>query len=397
MQVLLEAKQSIINLGIPQIIAAILQEKYGKMAYTIARWYKELQFSYSQKDKDWWRTMIHGFNKPTIVQIADLYEASERYLDGTTSFEEYNKIRDKLDFEKIKPDQKPNLESLKRYIVEQFFSENFFSSNLIQDISKGKLKSIQPYAKLNFVDALEKYEEKKFFQDKEPVKTYSNGWKWVDAGAKCALVGKQMKNCGSTGVMGTDRDRTLMVLVDPSNNPHVISTYSPNDNKLSNVEGQASTGVKDEYVDYVIDLASILNAELDMSNNKSRFLRLKSAFKTEVTRLPVSGGGDEFFIIHMPFGQYYSEGYVTFPVNDFDKIVTKYDFATKLRLLFDYYGRSALVADNPWIPSKLKNVNQWNPASSFATESLRRFVNKVIQEVLREEALVPKRTNSKRT
>ena len=39
--ILLESKQSIINLGYPRIIVDLLFEKYGKNSFIISKWLKE--------------------------------------------------------------------------------------------------------------------------------------------------------------------------------------------------------------------------------------------------------------------------------------------------------------------------------------------------------------------
>jgi hypothetical protein len=36
-----ESKQSIVNLGYPEIIASLFYEKFGNKAYQLAKWYKE--------------------------------------------------------------------------------------------------------------------------------------------------------------------------------------------------------------------------------------------------------------------------------------------------------------------------------------------------------------------
>ena len=111
--------------------------------------------------------------------------------------------------------------------------------------------------------------------DLTPLKTYPDGWKWIDAGKKCHIIGDKMRNCGSTGVMGTDADRTMLTLFDPNNEPHVVATYSPNEKRISGVEGGASTQIKPEYIPYVLDLIKTLDVNLDVSHEKSKELKIR--------------------------------------------------------------------------------------------------------------------------
>jgi hypothetical protein len=197
-----------------------------------------------------------------------------------------------------------------------------------------------------------------------------------------------MKNCGSTGVMSTDKDRTMMTLVNKANKPHVVATYSRSENRISGVEGQASTAIKDEYADYVIDLANTLQARIDTdSSTGSKYLKLKSIFKTEVERVPGKSPFEEFFLIKMPNGlSYYSDGYQTFPANDFEKVILPRERANlfdKLTVLFGHNFRDDIIDQNGWAASKFKRIIQLDPASSLATEAIQKFIMETLRRELR--------------
>ena len=174
------------------------------------------------------------------------------------------------------------LQDLREEISRGFFKKVFFSRNLIIGIDSGKIIDLHPYANLTFREANEKYEKKSIFSDKTPVKKYPNGWRWVDAGAKCDLIGGMMKNCGSTGVMSADKDRTMLTLFDEQNIPHVVATYSPNEKRISGVEGQASTAVKNGiFMEFFMrsDVAVLRQSNSHARNNTQNKLLLICSMK----------------------------------------------------------------------------------------------------------------------
>jgi hypothetical protein len=161
-------------------------------------------------------------------------------------------------------------------IRDDFFSESFFNSySLINSITSGELKDIAPYKKLNFFDAEKKYEARKYFQESTPVKVYENGFRWIDVGRGSTLLAEMMNNCGSAGLMSTDKDATIITLFGPNGKPHVMVTYSPNEKRIGGDECAGSTAVKSEYHSYVIDLANYLGVRFDAMKSKSWELGLK--------------------------------------------------------------------------------------------------------------------------
>jgi hypothetical protein len=377
---LAESKQTLINLGIPEIIATLFHEKFGNKAPLFARWYKEYT-AFRGDDPNWWRNISHGFNKPSIVEIVKLYEATKDYAEGKTTLDQYNAVRDRLDFASIDTTEDPEdiLRGLKGFIAEDFFKEVFFSRNLVKDFMQGKVKNLAPYSKLPFAQASEKYEEKSVFLDRAPIKSYENGWRWIDVGAKCDLVGRKMKNCGSTGVMSMDKDRSMLTLFDANNNPHVVATYSPNEKRISGVEGQGSTTPKNEYIDYVIDVANVLGAQIDTNQIKSKMLKLKVLLQPTWIR-QVEGKSDfnEFFEFQLPNGElYYSNSYEAVPKEETDSLVLSEpttDLFDKLTTVFNHYKKDDILAGNPG----------FRYIKIQAIEPLKQFIKENIRSLLRE-------------
>jgi len=318
-----ESKQSIIGLNYPEVIASLLHEQYDKNAFTIAKWFRDYKFSRPDPPKNWWLQVTGDYRQtPSLFDLTLLYGA-------TKSPEEYKAALDKLE---LKRDEdwvyddiylKEQREALRRQIKARFFDDGFFKYNdIIQDITNGKLTNIAPYKKLNFWDAQHKYDSERIFDETEPLKTYRNGFKWIDAGRKCHLVGHLMKNCGSVGLMSTDDDRTLLALFDPNNKPHVVVTYSPNENRLSSEEGMASTAVKSKYHRYILDLGDFLGAELDTGRMSSKLLKMKYLLGGAVTGLKQIGGSDpynEFFKFTMQGKEYVSDSHVVVSKEDLER------------------------------------------------------------------------------
>lgn len=384
--VLLEAKQSITNLGFPEIISTLFYEKYGKNAPTLARWYKEYTAIGYQDNKNWWNETSHSFQKPSASQLTKYYQATKAFATGALSVQDYNKVRDRLDlpdYDPVSRDVDEILRDTKQELVDVFFKEAFFTRNLIKALTAGQT-TIQAYAKLPFLQANQKYEEKSVFVDKAPIKTYPNKWKWIDAGDKCDLIGSQMKNCGSTGVMSGDQNRTMLTLVDPHNNPHVVATYSPNEKRLSGVEGQASTSIKLEYTDYVLDLIKFLGVEFDAFNEKSKPLKLKYMLKPKsLVQIPGKSDFNEFFEVELSSGDsYYTEGYQLVSKPMVDALVLEPQPTTlfdKLTKVFNYQFKNDIIHDNPGF----KYLMLQQVMSGVNEARTRAFIRKLVKEVVR--------------
>ena len=327
-----ESKQQIINLGFPEVIASILYEKYGKNATLFAKWIKDYN-SYKatnragEVDKKWWRIANRRFSSRgglDIVDMVDLYEASKK------SVKDLNELRKKLELY-IDPEEEVDLEkkrSVYRAEIESMFEqeEMAFYSVLIKDIISGKIKDLKPYENLSFEEAKKKYDEKRVFEDQKPVKAYSNGWRWIDVGPRCELVGKKMNNCGSAGVMSMDPDRTIITLFDEHQNPHVVVTYSPNEKRLSGDEGGGGSAVKSEYHEYVLDLAKVLGVQFDYNRSKSRELRLRAALGDAVVDMKIyfENSYATFYMVKMKDGKiYYTNSYDFISKEDLDAAINQ--------------------------------------------------------------------------
>ena len=324
-----ESKQSIINLGYPEIIAKLFYQKFGNKAFLLARWFKEYHSNEYTDKNDWWIQHFSGFGTIKLNEYVNLYYS-------TRNPEEYAKMLKHLDlsYDDVSHYDEYYLreqrENIKKEIEKILFDDVFFAYyfSIINDIISGKITDVRPYEKMSFKDAAMKYEEKRIFQDIRPIKKYSNGFKWINVGKKCYLMGHYMKNCGSAGVMSTDEDRTMLGLFDTNNKPHVVVVYSPNEKRISGDEGVASIEVKSEYHKYIIDLAKVLGAEFDVGRTKSKFLKLKYKLKDKATSIKKINAGktplywDEYFRIVMNDNKaYYSNGYVMVSEDDIKKVI----------------------------------------------------------------------------
>jgi hypothetical protein len=313
---LMESKQSIIGLRYPEIIAKLLYKRFGQNAFIIAKWYRESRFSDKVPD-NWWLQITGDFRRtPSLYDLTTLYAA-------TTSEEEYLKVLDKLELSRDDfVDLEEQRQALKVQIEKQFFDDFFFTYSLPADIMSGKLKDMSPYKNLTFWDAQYKYDEKNIFQDTTPVKTYKNGFKWINVGKRCTVVGHKMRNCGSAGLMSLDSSAVMIVLFGPENTPHVVVTYSPKEKRISGDQGGASTEVKSKYHSYILDLAKTLEATFDADKSKSTFLKMKYLLQGKATNLRQinqDSAYDKLFMFNMQGKVYYSNGQVAVTKEDVEK------------------------------------------------------------------------------
>lgn len=334
-----ESKQGIVNIGFPEVIASILYKRFGNKAPLIAKWVKDYNI-YKATNRagevadDWWRAANRRFSRGlNLVDLVDLYEASLK------SVEELNKVRKELELH-VDPEGDVSLEDERRVYkaeIENMLGreEMAFYSVLIKDIESGKIKDLKPYEDLSFEEAKKKYDEKRVFEDQTPIKAYSNGWRWINVGPKCELVGKKMNNCGSTGVMSMDPDRTMITLFDEHQNPHVVVTYSPNEKRISGDEGGGGSAVKSEYHNYVLDLAKFLDAKFDYRRSKSDGLRIKGALGDSIKDMKVffANSYATFYVLEMRDGKIY--------------YTNSYDFITKEDLDADINERRAEEGKKP--------------------------------------------------
>lgn len=128
--ILFESKQMLMKLGYPEVIASLFYEKFGKKAPLLARWYKETN-AHNPEDENWWRNASHGFEKVNAAVLARLYDATKSFADGKISLEQYNEIRDRLDFASFDEKEDPSIQlsRIKGYIADEFFKELFLEDH----------------------------------------------------------------------------------------------------------------------------------------------------------------------------------------------------------------------------------------------------------------------------
>jgi hypothetical protein len=334
----------IVSLGYPPILAKILIERFDKNAGTIAKWLKEYYFyepNFLQRLGGFLSYKPFGDSEiVTLLKMLDATQSEDKYLQFLKD-EEFS-IPEVIDLEQSK-------QLIKQQISKEFFENTFFSLIIINDIKSGKLTNLSQYKKLNIYDANEKYESKKIFKELPALKEYDNGFRWINIGKKSNLVALKMKNCGSVGVMGFDPDRTMIVLFDEHNNPHVIVTYHPNEKRISGDECAASTDLKDKYADYVIDLAKVLGAELDTDKSGAKGVRIKYKLKDiaeTIERIGKEGEYifDDFFKFKDSSGKvFYTNYYYVISIDDFNKAV---DFIKSNKDKFQKHITKGIDSDN---------------------------------------------------
>lgn len=329
--ILFESNANIMALGFPEVIASLLSQKFGKNAFTIAKWVREndsYKASTTNPDgtssirDDWWKVANRSYSFDNKIDLADLVEIYDAAKD---SEEKYRAVMDRFGYKPTAEfNQTETLKFIKDNIIQNMFEKTFFSyETLVKDIQSGKLTDLKPYKDLSYQAAKDKYDKKRLFKDPGKVlKKYENGWRWIDSGSKCQLIGGLMKNCGSTGVMSMDEDRTMLTLFDSKNVPHIVATYSPNEKRLSSVEGVGGSDPKDKYHDYIFDITKHLGINFDYDKAKSKLLKLKGALWGQfqeikpLKRLQYS----EFFKVTMNDGSvYYTDSYSFTTAEDIKK------------------------------------------------------------------------------
>ena len=355
-----ESKQEIVNLGFPPMIASMIQQRFGKAAFLLAKWYRD--FTAPQADEDWFRMRHYSSRDVNINDLMLLY-------DSAKDSETYKKALKHLGMNDREEFYDPyslreQREALKKQIESLFFEETFFTYyQFINEIISGQLRDLAPYRDLSFWQALEKYEKKRIFQDMQPLKTYPNGYRWINVGKRCPLVGSLMKNCGSAGAMSWDKDVTILALFDKSNKPHAVVTYSPNEKRISGDEGVASSAVKTIYHNYILDLAKTLGVAFDADKTKSTFLKIKYLLRNTATNIQRVGKVDtynEFFVFTTKDGrQYYTNGYTVLSDEDLQKLRTM--------SLPNKTGSMVGNAFNRYNMDAVKDAVQYIPLTQFAS------------------------------
>jgi hypothetical protein len=369
------SKTVLAGLGFPLVIGSVFIQKFGNLAYMIAGWYKDYHFTSGGSDQANWfkkanRSFFYNEKKMDLVSYIEIYNTTssspEELLDVLKKYGLRSDSAKLPDEHEIQEYKQASLEQ----IEELFLKDIFFRHYFIEEIIQGKIKNLQPYKGLKFHDAVAKLENKKLFQtEKNLVKQYENGWKWINIGEKCDLVGKEMKNCGSAGVMSSDPDRTLLTLFSPENIPKVIVTYSPNQKRISSAEGQGSSVAKEKYHDFILDLEDLLDAKYDfVKDPKSTVLNMKSMFKPYLEKIEVVAEFSYYMFLKLVLKDgrsFYTNGTNAFPEKEVVKLFKsirskkKKDFNEFLRNdIFDFYANNQIEKINLYdLLEQLKQTN----------------------------------------
>ncbi len=343
-RIFLEGKSDIVVVGYPLIISKLLHEKFGNLAFLIARWFKENKFGSDAPD-NWWLLATSNLRGPSLWDLTYLYKS-------TSSEDEYFAALKKFDLE---PDNFVDLEeqriALERQIRAKFFDDYFFKTDLIKAVMDGKI-DINAYKRLSFSAAQDKLDKSVIFNDSQIIRSYPDGFKWINAGVRCQLIAKSMKNCGSAGLMSSDPDKTMLVLFDKYNNSHVMLTYSPNLKTLSSDVGVGSSEVKSKYHNYILDLSKFLNAEFNTLKTKSNYLKIKYILRnvsSDIEELPSSNDYDNYYKFSVGGHEYYSDSYSVVSYDDVKKvmdsnIVLKNNSNDIIKNIFHYMNRPILAA-----------------------------------------------------
>lgn len=341
-----ESKQSIVSLGYPEVIASIFYDISSKHAPLLAKWYKEdktLNLPHRYNAADWFEKEHHSWHGEDLFTMSKLYtlakkEDKEGYIalckqEGYGSCEETIELEG---FEEIRGAWRDEIQSTLQKDI-------FFKGEFIGAILKGELTDLAPYKKLSLRAARDLFNERHLKDDSNLIMSFDNGYRWVNGGARCQLIGSKMRNCGSTGVMSMDKDRTMIVLLDDFNEPHVITTYSPNEKRISGIEGKASTAPKDEYLTYIIKLADHLKANLDTHKSPSRLLhilwKLRNTLKS--AKRVLEDTYDHIFLITLKDGrQFYTNIYYFIAKEDARSLFKKsWTVKKNLKYVFHYTTR----------------------------------------------------------
>lgn len=369
------SKQSLINLGYPPSMASFMIEKFGKNAALMARWFKEYSILNSSAS-EW----FHNGRNPSKLDDLSLYVLLYEAL-LTRDQEHYNKVREDLglyvnhdeptDFDQMIP-------AMKKGIEKGFFDTTFVNLNIVKAILSGKLTDLKPYAKMSFKDANRSYEDKLMFNTSDAIsgighvlKRYPNGMLWVNAGNKCRLVGDDMGNCGSTGLMSLDPNSSMYVLYDTNKKGHAIFTLSPGDNnRVSGVQGKGSTEMKPEYNDYLLDAVKELGGWLDMygSGTLNSELTLRYRLGDHLVSMEKIGSSGSYngyrLVVRLPSGVeqvVYTNGYSVITQDDIHRqryagflagLETESDEAKAFKLLM-------LSANGQMYTTSVPRFRQW--------------------------------------
>lgn len=315
-----ESSKGIVSLAYPAVVAKIFNRNLGKHAQLMAKWYRDYMWPKDEFPRNWWhQAHWSARGNITISDYTDLYDAA-------TDEASYNKMLRQLGIELDGGSEFNSEEKRKRIemlIEHDIMGSSFFNNSLVRKILSGEIRDLSPYKNLRFGDAQMSLEKKMMFSGMKTVKSYEDGYKWIDVGSKCSYIGREMRNCGRALSVYGDQDKTILVLFDGNEKPHILVTYLPNDRVITADEGVGSSEPKEKYHGYILDLASHLGAEYDIHHAKSNTLRgkyLLSRLGANFEKLPIE---DTFYVYHVfEVGgrKFYTNGYTVVPAEDVDRV-----------------------------------------------------------------------------
>lgn len=238
--------------------ANYLHKTYGKHAFLIGKWTHEANFGVGNIDSSIEEKLksygdISGIKfLRTLKDLNEILEAvKELYALPEIERKDFwnsSSVAKKYDLRwwtKEKSDpyfSHPLSDRSLRYVINELRSsiEKFFSYinnfDIVKAAREGKV-NLDEYKRLTLQEAEEKYQEK-LVAEGFPTILEINGWRWVNSGRSCRWIGKEMKNCGSAGVMAGSEERTILALLDDQNKPHAILTWSPDIGLITGLEGK---------------------------------------------------------------------------------------------------------------------------------------------------------------
>lgn len=88
---LAESKRDIVNLYYPEIVAKLFYERFGNLAFLMARWFRDYKYPNPEKPENWWLQTTASFREtPSLYDLTYLYSA-------TKDEESYRAALDKLE------------------------------------------------------------------------------------------------------------------------------------------------------------------------------------------------------------------------------------------------------------------------------------------------------------
>jgi len=299
------------NLGFPKSLEEAFEDIFGNRVTTYGKWFKEYQGK-SRYGGPWYSGISH-YQSPSDLSLLDCVKMLEAIrVNDEERFNQLIEVDEWSDrgdskWAKIGLKEK-GMQNAKPYLEKQLRDglvddATFFTRDIVEDREKIKKQEFKQYSKMSFKDASAKYSRIKAFSESKEVMTFDDGHRWLDVGPECQFVGREMKNCGSTGVMSLDSDKTMLILVDSKNKPRIVATLSPNEKRLSGVEGSAGSLPKEEYYDHIVKLADFLDVKFDVTRSNSFLLNLKYLFrgvKIKIKRLKTDNEYERLYEIILP-------------------------------------------------------------------------------------------------